>query len=179
MYIHLSNYPLSGFQRACLEAHNDYRFFHHSPPLQWSAELTRDAQDWANYLAATNSFEHDPTARPKDQGENLYYKTPSPKRLCDLGETGPDCLSCGEIVQVWYDEELDYDYATGKAKVQFAPILHFTQIVWKATKKLGMATAIHNNKLVAVARYGPVGNIGGQFQENVLAPDLWVTLVNW
>lgn len=168
----MSNYLLPGFQRACLEAHNEYRFFHRSPPLKWSAELSRDAQDWANYLAATNLFEHDPTARPKDQGENLYYMTPYPKRLCDLGETGQDCLSCEEIVKAWYDEELDYDYVTGKAKVPFAPILHFTQIVWKATTKLAMAIAMANNRLVAVARYEPVGNNGGQFQENVLVPDL-------
>ena len=172
LFISLSNYLLPGFQRACLEAHNDHRFFHRSPPLKWSAELTRDAQDWANYLAATNLFEHDPTARPKDQGENLYYITPYPKRLCDLGETGQDCLSCGEIVKAWYDEELDYDYVTGRAKVPFAPILHFTQIVWKASKKLGMATAVASDRLVAVARYEPAGNIGGQFQENVLVPDL-------
>lgn len=169
--IPLSNSLLPGFQRACLEAHNDYRFFHRSPPLTWSAELTRDAQAWANYLAATNLFEHDPTTRPKGQGENLYYVAP-PKRLCDLGETGQDCLSCKEIVQAWYDERLDYDYVTGKAKVKFAPILHFTQIVWKASTKLGMATAVANNRLVAVARYEPAGNIGGQFQANVLVPDL-------
>lgn len=54
----------------------------------------------------------------------------------------------------------------------FAPILHFTQIVWKASKKLGMATAVASDRLVAVARYEPAGNIGGQFQENVLVPDL-------
>ena len=167
----MSNYLPPGFQRACLEAHNDYRSFHRAPPLKWSAELTRDAQDWANYLAATNLFEHDATARPKGQGENLYYIT-YPKRLCDHGEKGPDCLSCGDIVKAWYDEERDYDYVTGEAKVAFAPILHFTQIVWKASKELGMATAVVNNRLVAVARYEPVGNNYGQFQENVLVPDL-------
>lgn len=159
-----------GFQRACLEAHNDYRFFHRVPPLKWSAELSRDAQAWANHLAANNLFDHDPTAQPKDQGENLYSMT-FPKRLCDLGENGPDCLSCGVIVKTWYDEELDYDYVTGNAKVVGAPILHFTQIVWKASKELGMATAVANNRLVAVARYTPAGNIDGQFQENVLVPN--------
>ena len=160
-----------GFQRACLEAHNDYRLFHRVPPLKWSAELARDAQVWASHLAATNLFDHDPTARPKNQGENLYYVT-YPKRLCDLGELGSDCLSCGEIVKMWYDEELDYDYQTGKAKVAFVPVLHFTQIVWKESKELGMATAVANNRLVAVARYSPKGNTEGQFQENVLVPDL-------
>ena len=167
------NSSTPGFERVCLEAHNFYRSFHRAPPLKWSAELTRAAQDWANYLAATDKFEHDPTARSKDQGENLYYMT-HPKRLCDNAENGPDCLSCDDIIQLWYDEELDYDYATGKAKPEnkFAPILHFTQIVWKATRELGMATAVANNRLVAVARYSPVGNINGEFQENVLPAEL-------
>ena len=99
------------------------------------------------------------------------YHVMHPKRLCDDDEKGQDCLSCGEIVKTWYDEEQDYDYVTGKAKVAFAPILHFTQIVWKASTKLGMATAVANNKLVAVARYEPAGNIVRQFQANVLVPE--------
>ena len=76
-------------------------------------------------------------------------------------------MSCGEIVTRWYDEEIDYDYATGETKTPFAPILHFTQIVWKATREVGMATAVGHGKLIAVARYSPAGNTKGLFQENV------------
>ena len=160
-----------GFEKACLEAHNDLRAFHGSPALKWSAKLTRAAQSWANHLAATDKFEHDLVALDQGQGENLYYKT-FPKRLCGYGEQGADCTSCGEIVQMWYDEEADYDYQTGKAKKIGRPVLHFTQLVWKATRELGMATAVANNRLVAVARYTPRGNWGGQFQENVLKPNI-------
>lgn len=162
---------LPGFQKGCLEAHNDFRFFHGVPLLKWSAKLTSDAQAWADHLAASGKFEHDPTARGKDQGENLYYVTsqPHPKRLCAYGEQG-DCLSCEEIVQAWYDEEANYNYDTGKPKTLGAVILHFTQLIWKATNELGMATAVAGNRVVAVARYSPVGNWGGEFKENVPPP---------
>ncbi|XP_058954689.2 ectin isoform X3 [Pocillopora verrucosa] len=159
----------SGFQKDCLEVHNCYRGFHNAPPLRWSAELTRAAQEWADYLASRDEFVHDPTLRAKGQGENLYYKSPS-KRLCNYGEFGPECLSCGEIVTRWYDEEIDYDYATGETKTPSAPISHFTRIVWKATREVGMATAVGHGKLIAVARYSPAGNTKGLFQENVHPP---------
>lgn len=168
MYSYPDSYLSRGFQKACLEAHNDFRYFHGVPALKWSAALSRDAQNWANHLATSEKFDHDPTARGKDQGENLFYTIPA-KRLCDYGEQGEDCQSCEEIVQMWYNEEADYDYETGESK-NGAPVLHFTQLVWKATRELGMATAVANDRLVAVARYSPVGNWGGQFKENVPPP---------
>ena len=155
----------------CLEAHNYYRFLHGVPPLKWSGKLSRDAQSWANHLAITNKFDHDPTARGKDQGENLYYTIPS-KRLCEHNEHDEDCIDCWDIVKLWYDEESDYDYVTGKAKNGNAVVLHFTQLVWKASKELGMATAVAHDRLVAVARYSPVGNYIGEFKENVPPPNL-------
>ena len=75
----------SRFQRDCLKTHNDYRSFHHAPPLNWSAELTRDAQDWANYLAAPTLFKHNPTELASDQGENVC-QVMHPKRLCNDDE---------------------------------------------------------------------------------------------
>ena len=74
------------------------------------------------------------------------------------------------MVKEWYAEEANYDYKTGEAKEQDAQIYHFTQIVWKTTKKLGMATAVSGGRTVAVARYSPVGNWLGEFKENVLPP---------
>ncbi|XP_022786749.1 Golgi-associated plant pathogenesis-related protein 1-like [Stylophora pistillata] len=159
----------SDSQKYCLEVHNKFRESHNAPPLQWSSELTRDAQEWANRLASLDQFHHDPNLQAKGQGENLYYQSP-PERLCNYGESGPQCLSCEHVVGAWYNEKNDYDYTTGEAKTPYAPILHFTQTVWKATRALGMATAVGHNKLFVVARYSPAGNIIGKFQENVL-PD--------
>ena len=150
---------MSGFKQSCLDAHNRYRSRHGVPLLKWSGKLTNDAQDWANHLAASGKWEHDLTARGKDQGENLYYDF-----------TYPMSLRCEEMVKKWYAEEANYDYKTGEAKEQGAQIYHFTQIVWKTTKKLGMATAVSGGRTVAVARYSPVGNWLGEFKENVLPP---------
>ena len=49
---------------------------------------------------------------------------------------------------------------------------HFTQVVWKTSKKLGIAKARSpkSGKTIVVANYEPAGNWVGQYKENVLAP---------
>ena len=51
---------------------------------------------------------------------------------------------------------------------------HFTQVVWKASTKLGIGRAYGKRKGMfctwAVARYVPPGNYGGQYQDNVKRP---------
>ena len=42
---------MTGFEKDCLKAHNEYRAKHSVPPLKWSAELAADAQKWANQLS--------------------------------------------------------------------------------------------------------------------------------
>jgi len=90
---------LTGFQKECLVAHNKLRALHiGTPALKWSAELTRDAQAWANVLASENKFHHDPDLKELGEGENLAWFSP-PNRMCN----GPDdehCSHCGEFVQV-------------------------------------------------------------------------------
>ena len=64
---------------ACLKAHNDKRSLHGSPPLVWNDTLAQHAQAWANHLAATETFVHDPNT---DEGENLYWAEASTARNC-------------------------------------------------------------------------------------------------
>lgn len=49
---------------------------------------------------------------------------------------------------------------------------HFTQVVWKSTKYVGMGIAKSNThgSVVIVANYLPPGNFIGQFKTNVLRP---------
>ena len=104
-----------------------------------------------------------------DQGENLAYFEPA-RPPCD-GEKTDACVACEEMVADWYNEEKDYDYSTGKPKTPGSVVLHFTQVVWKATVRVGVGFAISkNNKFYTVARYAPKGNMGGEFTTNVLAP---------
>ena len=45
---------------------------------------------------------------------------------------------------------------------------HFTQILWKSTKFIGVGVDWNSNgKIVIVVRYKPAGNRAGLFQENV------------
>lgn len=48
---------------------------------------------------------------------------------------------------------------------------HFTQLVWKGTKSMGIAMVKgKSGRIVIVAYYNPPGNIMGQFMDNVLKP---------
>ena len=56
-------------ENACLKVHNYWRAQHGARALVWDATLARHAQNWANYLAASNTFEH---AKNTGEGENLF-----------------------------------------------------------------------------------------------------------
>ena len=47
--------------------------------------------------------------------------------------------------------------------------LHFTQLIWKGTKEIGVGMALTNNRKTGfiVARYFPAGNKMNHFPENV------------
>ena len=47
---------------------------------------------------------------------------------------------------------------------------HFTQVVWKGSKELGIGKAVKGNKVFVVASYRPPGNYAGRFKENVFPP---------
>lgn len=52
----------------------------------------------------------------------------------------------------------------------FPPAGHFTQVVWKGTKELGVGLATDGHKIYVVAQYRPPGNMNmpGHFADNVL-----------
>ena len=110
-------------------------------------------------------FKHD--RNTNDAGENLAYFSP-PKKQCQ-GQKKPDCVSCREMVEHWYNEIQDYNFDTGKRNNNGGVISHFTQVVWKETTDLGMATAKSADTFITVARYRPKGNIGSpeDFKKNV------------
>lgn len=47
---------------------------------------------------------------------------------------------------------------------------HFSQVLWMASRQLGVAFAKSNSRIIVVANYLPPGNIIGQFKENVPPP---------
>ena len=67
----------------------------------------------------------------------------------------------------WYNEVSQYSYSPGGFSSATG---HFTQLVWKGSKKLGVGVAYNSarTKVYVVARYSPPGNYLNQFSTNVL-----------
>ncbi|XP_068720453.1 Golgi-associated plant pathogenesis-related protein 1-like [Montipora capricornis] len=125
---------MTGFEEDCLKAHNEYRAKHGVPPLKWNKQLAVDAQRLANILAKKNAPEHE--KHRNGAGENIA----APPKKCQGYKTDPPtCTQCREMVSDWYSEIANYNFDTARGT---GAILHFTQIVWKETTDLGMASAM-------------------------------------
>ncbi|TFK30615.1 PR-1-like protein [Coprinopsis marcescibilis] len=139
-----------GNREEWLSTHNAARARHGANPLSWDDRLEAAAQRWANNCV----FEHS-GGSVGAFGENLAAGT---------GSYPPTSALDG-----WYREVSDYN----PSNPQFS---HFTQVVWKASTRLGCATAICTNGMIPgfgnriiyhVCEYDPPGNFQGRFAENV------------
>lgn len=141
--------PSDPRMRAVLAAHDARRAEHCAPPLAWSDDLARVAQSWADDLARRGcAFEHNDTG----YGENLAAGT--------SGAFSPE-----EVVEMWYRERAQHRFGSGRFSMQTG---HFTQLVWRASARIGCGTTTCNGLDVWVCNYDPPGNVEGQFRENVL-----------
>ena len=81
------------------------------------------------------------------------------------GGGGDDFLRGAGPSYIWWSEKKDYDFD----KPGFAANTgHFTQIVWKSTKKIGCGFGKKGSKMYVVCQYYPAGNMLGSFPGNVL-----------
>ena len=144
----------SKFAQEHLEMHNKYRKMHHVPDIELNQELCDIAQKYAEYLAKNSLFEHS-YARFKgaEMGENLY--------MCSGFEPNG-----GKAVTSWYNEIKDYDFKKGKS-ANGGVVGHFTQVVWKESKYLGVGIGKVGNSYYVVANYFPAGNFNNLELENV------------
>ncbi|XP_026479241.1 uncharacterized protein LOC113385604 [Ctenocephalides felis] len=139
-----------------LKVHNEYRKKHGVPNLVLSQELCESARDWSLKLSRLNKFKHKPGC---EFGENIFVVWSS-----DVS----DHVSARDVVRCWYEEGREYDW---DAKEKARGGAQFTQIIWRATKELGMAVSSNGRgKIYVVANYRPRGNVIGQFSENVNKP---------
>lgn len=128
--------------------HNKFRAMHHAPALVWDNKLANYAENHARKCRFQHS--HSP------YGENL----------------AAGYSSISTAVSTWYAEKNAYSYwhpgFSGRTG-------HFTQLVWKASKRLGCGYAVCNGKNGTpgkfwVCEYSPAGNVvnHGYFMANVL-----------
>tara|TARA_X000001036_G_C20636374_1_gene789243 strand:- start:705 stop:1229 length:525 start_codon:yes stop_codon:yes gene_type:complete len=148
--------------QGAIKAHNEARKEVGVSGLIWSSKLENDAAKYAQYLAKRDKgLVH--SKSNNNQGENLYSsysaKTTNGVKSYVFSETP---LKDASIA--WYNEIKDYKYSKIK-KFRTGPMIgHYTQMVWKNTKEVGMASAISKDgKVYVVARYYPAGNYIGEF----------------
>lgn len=137
-----------------LAAHNRERLATGVPALEWDAQLAADAAIWARELARTGAFEHSP-ADPSDpdvQGENLWAGTP--------GAWSPE-----QMVGYWVAEKRDYKpgvFPAVSRSGDLDQVGHYTQLVWRTTRKVGCALDRSTREDILVCRYTEGGNVIGE-----------------
>ncbi|PAA84199.1 hypothetical protein BOX15_Mlig022429g2 [Macrostomum lignano] len=146
------------FNEECLEAHNVYRALHGCPPLVFSAKLARQAQKWAEQLAIAGYLKHSPNAAG-NFGENVALKMALRSR---------DYRGSQAAAQ-WYSEIEMYDF---DGKENQSRCGHFSQVVWKSTRKVGFGKAVseEDGKMFAVGHYFPPGNMLNCWVANIPQP---------
>ncbi|CAF1407867.1 unnamed protein product [Adineta steineri] len=141
------------YQNITLDHHNYLRARHCARPLQLDNQLNTIAQNYAQYLASTNKFQHSNNG----YGENLWMSSSSAPITTIDGE---------EATQDWYDEIKYYSFSKPGFSSQTG---HFTQVVWGGSTHLGVGIAFSSNSrsVYIVTNYYPPGNYQGQFGQHV------------
>jgi pathogenesis-related protein 1 len=137
--------------RQVLASHNRARAEVGIPPLQWSDVLAAYAQEWADHLASTSRrMEHRPHSGrwKQEHGENLFMGTDGYYDVADA-------------VITWEREKFAYDgRAIDQSNVHACG--HYTQLIWRNTKRIGCAKVRCAGNVIVVCNYDPPGNVLGQ-----------------
>ncbi|KAH8380897.1 hypothetical protein KR200_003689, partial [Drosophila serrata] len=142
-------YQPEAIKRSVLEETNKYRKLHQASPLKMDDEISNYAEAWAKHLAYYDRLETRPFPI---YGENI---------MC----IRKPLFSIEQMMKLWYQEKYHHDYINPR----FSPYTgHFTQMVWRNTKYLGVGVASNDYRIWIVCNYDPPGNTRGHFQENVL-----------
>jgi len=149
----MSSISQKRFIKEALDAHNKYRKVHGVSELEHDTKLSDLAMDWAEHLANRNTLEYT---------NSQYENAPLGENVVKANKF---YLNGDLISKIWYDENSKYHYDGA-----FTPTTgHFTQMVWKNTRKVGFGYASRDDgQFFAVAFYYPAGNYKNEFKENVL-----------
>lgn len=127
-----------------LETHNEYRKLHNAEPLTHNPEISKFSQEYAEKLSNMSDLIH---SDQEKYGENLASGT--------FDDSYENIVK--NAIKLWYSEK--NSGVNGKG--------HFTQLVWKSSKELGIGFVVKNGTWVLVCNYSPPGNVLNQFNENV------------
>jgi len=137
-----------GGVKSALAEHNRLRAKHQAGPLTWDSGLARQAQTWVNKC----KWGHSPHSIRRGAGENMAMS---------MGMR----FSAAADTKRWYDELHNPGYRYGSGFSMGTG--HFTQVVWRSTKKLGCAAKKCGQRTYFCCQYYPPGNVQGRFPANV------------
>jgi uncharacterized protein YkwD len=147
----------SDFETECLRAHNEYRARHGVPALKLNKRLCKHAEEWARILANRGILVH---RNNSQYGENIFCLWSS--------NSHNNHVTGREVVESWYAEISNHIFNKEPTTLKTG---HFTQVVWKESRELGIGMAKNRaNEIFVVANYDPAGNYIGSFSRNVLPP---------
>ena len=140
--------------REFLTAHNIYRCMAGIPMLAWDLRAYRTARAYAERAPRQRLAHSEPSAR-RDLNGQVYGENVA------VG----DGLRPAQVVQRWYDEIRNTQNGHWRKKEGLG---HYTQIVWRKTRRLGCSLAA--DQRVAVCHYDPAGNEKGKHLSQVAPP---------
>ncbi|PRQ29911.1 hypothetical protein RchiOBHm_Chr5g0018951 [Rosa chinensis] len=137
--------PSSNTIQQYLIPHNTERSKLGLPPLKWSNKLESYASWWARQRREDCSLIHSNS----EFGENLFWGS------------GHDWKP-SDAVKAWATESCYYNHKTNSCD-QKKDCLHYTQMVWKQSSKIGCAKVIcRSGDTIFACVYDPPGNVIGQ-----------------
>ncbi|XP_063858828.1 uncharacterized protein LOC135099976 isoform X3 [Scylla paramamosain] len=150
------------FAKSVLNSVNEYRAKHGVAKLKLSKEvfaivmLNKYAKIWAKKLATDEKMSHNPDSK---YGENVFCLSSNSTNF----DAKPK-----EVVDHWYSEVKDHKFGE-EPKGTALKSGHFSQLVWKDTKHMGVgkARSAAGTKVFVVANFDPQGNWMGQFADQV------------
>ncbi|KAG7160988.1 Golgi-associated plant pathogenesis-related protein 1-like 1 [Homarus americanus] len=119
-------------------------------------QMNKYAKEWAKKLAVNEKMSNNPDSK---YGENLYSVT---------SNTNNFKVKSDEVVDKWYGEHKEHKFGE-EPKGTLLKSGHFSQMVWKDTKQMGVGKARNaaGTKVFVVANFDPQGNWMGQFADQV------------
>ncbi|KAM3719416.1 Ancylostoma secreted protein [Dirofilaria immitis] len=124
--------------------------------MRWDCKLEKSAQNWANMCV----FGHSPSSERRGIGENVYayWSSGSVRDLKKTAGTDAGRLWWSELEKYYSDNPSN----NLTSEVAMENILHFTQMAWGETYKLGCGVATYcdgGRTLVFICHYFPGGNM--------------------
>jgi hypothetical protein len=122
--------------------------------VYWDISLANLAQVWVQYLAATNTFDHDCNSCRLlsnnvsiSVGQNLYFSE----------NVAYDTVNIWiqSILNGWYGEKSNFVYGAtyGSLTGNFGEVGHYTQMVTASVSRIGCGMAQANSKLYVACNY--------------------------